>query len=318
MAGPAAAQTNAAQAAAAEALYDEGTKLLEAGNAAAACPKLAESFRLDPALGALLSLAVCRERAGQLASAWVTYLDVVARAKASGDAERAGVAKERADALAPRLPRLTIELGSAVTSLPGVKVTRDGQSVDPAVASTAIPVDPGEHVVTVTATGRGTVEKRVLAAEGATIRVSVDEVPAAEAPAAPTTPPPSEGGPSEEGTGGLSSLQVTGLITGGVGVVALGVGLAFGAVAMGAQGELDDRGYNPDSGVCSTDPGACPGFYDDASGAATLSTVFVIAGTTLAAAGVVLVLVGGDEAPTEGARLDLVPSLGGLTMRGAL
>src|SRR5262245_38278640 len=66
-------------AAAAEVLFEAGKNLMERGDYAAACPKFEESYRLDPATGALFALALCHERAGKIATAWVEYMEVAGR-----------------------------------------------------------------------------------------------------------------------------------------------------------------------------------------------------------------------------------------------
>ncbi len=322
VARPVAAEASPDDSAAADILYADGTKLLEQGDFERACPKLAESFRLDPALGALLGLAVCRERSGRIASAWAIYLDVVVRATAAGDADRAAAAKERADALAPRLPRLRVDLGPDVASLPGLSITRDGEAIAPGDASIPAPVDPGEHVVVVRATGRRGVEVRVTAFESKISAAAVAELPeessVAPAPSLRKPSAPDRSDPLSLGSEGISGLQVTGLVTGGIGVVGLGVGLAFGAMAMGAKGDLDDLEYDPESGECAVDPGPCPALFDDAQDAATISTVFVVAGGVLTATGLVLVLAGGKDDPRDSATIEIVPAPLGLTMRGTL
>src|SRR4051812_24565538 len=60
---------------ASQALFDEGRRLLEAGNYVEACAKLDESYRLDAAAGTLLNLALCHEQQGRSASAWFEYHD---------------------------------------------------------------------------------------------------------------------------------------------------------------------------------------------------------------------------------------------------
>src|SRR4051812_16548065 len=64
----------------AEALFDQGRRLLAAGNYAAACPKLEASNRLDPGIGTMLNLGDCYEKNGQTASGWAAFREAAAAA----------------------------------------------------------------------------------------------------------------------------------------------------------------------------------------------------------------------------------------------
>lgn len=141
-------------AALAETLFQDGKVLLEQGDAHAACPKLAESLRLDRATGTLLALAMCHEVEGRLASAWAEYLEVIARAKKDGRSDREEAARQYAHALEARLSTLSIAVPAAVAQIPGLAVQRDGLVLEAPAWSAAVPVDPGPHVVAATAPGR--------------------------------------------------------------------------------------------------------------------------------------------------------------------
>jgi hypothetical protein len=138
----------------AEALFQEGKRCLEKGDSAAACPKLAESLRLDRATGTLLALAMCHESEGRLASAWAEYAEVVARAETEGRTDRAQAARRSVRALEPRLSTLAIDVADAASAVGGLRVERDGVPLAAPAWSTAVPVDPGPHLVTASAPGR--------------------------------------------------------------------------------------------------------------------------------------------------------------------
>src|SRR6478752_1716665 len=148
---PRTAFAQGANAATAEALFEQGKQLLRAGNAPAACPKLAESQRIDPSTGTLLALAMCHEADGKLASAWAEFITVEARARNEGRLDREQAAHARSQALRPRLSTLEIRVPAAVAALPGLEVRRDGAVQGSGAWNVVVPLDAGEHVIQVSA-----------------------------------------------------------------------------------------------------------------------------------------------------------------------
>jgi hypothetical protein len=140
------------RAATAEDLFRQGLQLTRSGRFADACPRFAESHRLDPAFGALMNLAACYEKLGRTASAWQAYVDAADLARDKGQTARAKTAREKAGRLAPRLVRLEIRLGPDVEAR-GLEITRNGVPVDPALLGLAVPVDPGSYAIVATRQG---------------------------------------------------------------------------------------------------------------------------------------------------------------------
>src|SRR5262245_49529895 len=68
----------------AEELFRDGKRLMTEGKYAEACPKLAESHRLDPAGGTLLTLGLCHEAEGRTATAWAELKEAAAIGKQTG------------------------------------------------------------------------------------------------------------------------------------------------------------------------------------------------------------------------------------------
>jgi hypothetical protein len=135
---------------AAEALFEEGRKLTQEGNFAVACPKFAESERLDPSPGTLLNLANCWEKVGRAATAWATYREAASVASGAGRSQEVRIAQRHADALAAKLARVTI---TVATPPEGLSVTRDGVAIARAEWGAPIPVDTGAHTISAKATG---------------------------------------------------------------------------------------------------------------------------------------------------------------------
>ncbi|HEY3821927.1 MAG TPA: hypothetical protein VGL81_32395 [Polyangiaceae bacterium] len=182
---------SAEDAAVAQSLFDEARRLMIADRFAQACPKLADSYRLDPALGTLLNLAVCNERLGKTASAWAEYRDAESIAKREGRAGRVTYAREHAAQLEPRLSHLVLVRAEGNTDR-GLEVQMDGVTVGEPALGSAIPVDPGAHRVEASATRKKPWSVEVTVGDRAEEkRVAIPLLEDAPLPAPPPPPPPS-------------------------------------------------------------------------------------------------------------------------------
>lgn len=293
----------------AQALFDEGRDLVLAKRFDEACPKLAESLRLENGIGTTLYLADCYEKNGQLAGAWSQFRAAASLAEEKHD-ERAAVARRRAANLEPKLTRLVIVVPRD-RLVPGLEVTRDGMPVSEADFGGPLPVDSGIHTIAAKAPHHApwSIHVAVPASPGA-ITVNIPLLEAREqGPAIAPAPPPSSPtatsaepqsvpapSPAPDAAAGSSWMRVTGVTLGVVGLAAAGAGAFFG---LRAKGQYDDSNQN---GHCTAD-NRCDGegkqLRADANSSAQQSTILVSAGLGAIAAGVVFyVLSPSSHAPS--------------------
>ncbi len=306
---PASADDSVARA---DRLFKEGTESLEKRQFEDACPKLAESRKLDPkALGTLVNLARCNEEWGKTATAYTLYAELEQRATEKKQNERIELAKRHRAALLPKLSRVTIKLAARA---PNESAKLDGDALPADRFDNAFAVDPGPHSLEISAPDRETWKHPFDLAPASNETINVPELAPATAvattkpvpPAAETAPPPAR---EEAG----SSRKTVGFIVGGAGIVALGVGAFFGVRAIGKKSDVDDQ--------CGDDRAVCRNFsaghdaYEGAQSSALLSTILVPVG--LVATGVGIFLVVTSPKSSSSASVILAPSLGGLSMRGA-
>src|SRR5262249_18506399 len=74
---------------AAEAMFQEGKRLLSEGQTAEACARFASSFAIEASSGTLLNLALCHETQGKTATAWAEYRAAARLARSQGRDDRA-------------------------------------------------------------------------------------------------------------------------------------------------------------------------------------------------------------------------------------
>jgi hypothetical protein len=273
-----------ADTATAEALFEQGKQLLRAGNAAAACPKLAESQRIDPSTGTLLALAMCHEADGKLASAWAEFVSVEARARNEGRPDREQAAHARSQALKPRLSTLEIRVAPEVAALPGLEVRRDGNVVGRGAWNVVVPVDGGDHVVEVTATDRAA--WRGQASLKAESDAAVLTVPVLAALPAGTKQSATQHDDVKPQPARWGSLEWAGISVAGAGLIGLGIGGYFLSSALSHKSESSK---DCDGNLCGHD-GATERRSAVSNG--NRATIFGIAGGVLAAGGATLFVIG--------------------------
>ncbi|HEY8079841.1 MAG TPA: hypothetical protein VIF62_37175 [Labilithrix sp.] len=289
----AAGEARAADPATAQVLFDQARKLMAQERWSEACPKLEESQRLDPAGGTLLHLALCREKEGRIATAWALFEDALSQAKRDGRKDRAKVAQEHIETLAPKLPKMRVRVAQADRKLPNFTVVRDDVTVGEAQWGESMPVDPGTRTIRAQADGRKTWVVRVeVPPHPQEVVVDVPELEAdprvAEKPAPP--PPPSlpaqqpiEKTPDDGSRG--DTQRTLAVVAIGAGVAGAAVGSIFGLVSINKRNEADKNCEPPDHKLCNAagiDAGS------SAVTAGNVSTVAFIVGGVLVAGGVAL------------------------------
>jgi len=245
------AQPSSGQASvAAETLFREGKKLMQDGKLAEACDKLAASDRIEASVGTLLNLADCREKNGQLATAWATFLRAASLARTNGDTSRETEAHRRASVLEPQLAYLTISVPQA-SLVDNLVIKRNDEAIDRALWNQGVPVDVGTYEVSGQAPGHEPWSTRVqVTANGSRTSVEVprfkqlkDLAPATATPAA-TTPEQHDGDDDEShpvasSPGLFSTQRIAALATAGVGFAGIAGGIAFGLEANSLESQAN-------------------------------------------------------------------------------
>jgi hypothetical protein len=283
---------SAGEATQAELLFREGRTLLDQKRYDEACPKLAESQKLEPGAGTLLALAMCHEGQGKPGTASGELKQASELGRKNGRNDLANAADKRARALEASVPHLVIHLPAEGAS--NYRVRCDGNAVPSSEINTPLAMDPGEHKVEVAAEGKLTKSYVVRITGAGTTEIVVDkldDVPAAPAPAAAPQPAKQksiviqkdEPAPArEESKGGAQ--RTTGLILVGAGVVGLGVGAYFGGKALSESNQA--KKICPSTASCPD--GEAQDLNDSSKSSFKVSVISLAAGTGALTLGAVI------------------------------
>jgi hypothetical protein len=232
------------------------------------CKKYEESALIDESATRLIVLARCHERRGKVASAWATLGEAAELAEARGEPKPLAQARESQKRLEPMIGRLKIIVPDDAR-VEDLVITRDGSPMPYALWGLPVSVDPGPHVIRVTAPGRLAWQVEIGMLPGPStvlVRIPVLEVdadpprtdrerslldrrgPMTQSVSYPssTTSAPMDVTPSDSSAG--RTQRTVGLVLAGTGVASLIVGSAF---ALAAKSTHDDLADTCTGNVCS-------------------------------------------------------------------
>ncbi len=196
--------------------------------------------------------------------------------------------------------------------LGAVKVTVDGALFAERLAGTPLSVDPGEHTFAFETAGQPTVQKKLVVRESEKDRrerITLGARDTATQHAAAQFGAEGPGSqPSAVTSSGIGTQKIFAIVAGGVGVVGLGIGSAFGLIAMSKK--IDAESACPDS-LCTNQDGS--NRWRDAASAGNLATVgFIVGSVGIAAAAVLWITV----PSSSGSRTQVGCGPGALQMKG--
>jgi hypothetical protein len=283
-------EADAAETAAARALAIEGVKLAQADKCGDAVDKLEHAEKLKHSPIVLGHLGECQVKLGRWVEGSESLRKLLREPLPENPTAALSEAYENAAVtlrdVKPRIPTMKIVLNAPADADFTVKV--DGKDVADSVVGVALPTDPGDHEVEVTAPGYLKASSVVKLAPSASAFVTLDlkrdpsaPLPVKAAPAAaPVASAPAQAAntstESAQPSHGSSTGRVLGYISYAVAAGGLGVGIAFGQSAMHDEKALQSQCPNQ---VC---PPEQKDSLDFAKTKGTISTIgFTVAGAGL-------------------------------------
>lgn len=301
----------------ADELFKFGRQQMQNKNYGKACPALEKSFRLDPAIGTQLNIALCYEEAGLLARAFAAYEKAEKLALDKGD-DRASGARRRASQLEPRIPRLTVQV---VGKLPknGAVLIDDEEIAEEGIGLPQL-VDPGARVVALRVGGREVSRKTVTLNEGQREKVSLsprkggdddgekqrdpDEDPDQDPDQDPEDPDDQIVDVVDNPGRGR---RIAGLVISGVGLVGVASGAGLALKARSDYNDAFDGNCDPDTKVCKDDESFQA--TNDARSLANTATVIAIVGGVAVGVGAYLYFSAPSGESSSETALRLTPSI---------
>ncbi|MEO8903238.1 MAG: hypothetical protein ABI488_13970 [Polyangiaceae bacterium] len=301
-------EDSAAETAAARTLAVDGLKLAQAGKCEEAIPKLERSEKLHHSAIVLSRLGECEVSQGKLVEGTEKLRKVLREPLPTSPSAALSKAYDHAqntlDLAKPKIAGLTISVaGPASTDL---HLTVDGQVIASTLLDSELPANPGDHVIDASAPGflKSTGRVTLGVADKKTISLKLEVDPNAPAPVPAVTGDDAKANLAQQTAQTQSMLPRAALampaapppapshaaayVSWGVGLVGVGVGSAFGLIAM-----RDKHALSCDSNVC---PASARDSVDTAKRSGNISTIaFGVGGAGLLIGTILYFSVGGSS-----------------------
>lgn len=229
-------------------LYNEAVRAMDAGEYDKACPMLEKITQALPdGLGAKFTLAECFEEQGQLGKAYSTFVEVEKASLEKGQTDRSQRAGARAKALRPKLGQISFTGSQSLVSGYGLRIEIDGVAIDSAEIDEPHYVDAGQHQIVAFAKDVRRGDSEITVEVGAVTEVSIRdllnlphrETPPSDASSMATTSiEPIQSPKSTAPKSTTRSFPIWQVVVGGLGLAAVGAGVAFKFDSMAAEKRL--------------------------------------------------------------------------------
>lgn len=301
-------EDSATEIAAARSLAVDGLKLAQAGKCDEAIPKLERSEKLHHSPIVLSQLGECQVNGGKLVEGTEMLRKVLREPLPPNPSPALSKAYVRAqtvlDAAKPKIAGLTVSI--AIPQGADLKLTVDGLVVANTLVDTELPADPGDHVVEATAPGylKATTRVTLGTADKKTVTLKLEADPNAPAPTPVSPGPEANPAPAAPAAPAKAVLEPSTLpeparkspskapayAAWSVGAIGIGVGTAFGVMAMKAKHDLDGQCQGTQC------PPSTSGDVDSAKLKGNISTVaFAVGGAGVVLGTVLYFSIGGSS-----------------------
>ena len=302
----------AQEAAGAEKLFREGLEAMRSANYDEACPKLSESYRLDPLPGALFTLAECHAAWGKSATAIEQYQTFLNRLtslppqRRDAFEERRRLALDKITALTALAAEITVDVSASAPQQLVVK--RDDVVIEPQAYGVGKKVDQGTYVISAELDGKQVWKREVEVLDRDHARIVVPWPPPGHEASDAHSAKAKTSVPADAAKEPAPISPTWMYVAGGVGAAGLATGIIAGLVALGNKGSIED---NCPERVCNAEGRDA---VDAGQSAALVSTIGFAVG--LAGAGATVALFVLSRPPASHDTASLRPTFGA-SPRGA-